>query len=162
MADNPGYDVYLGHWINWSRGPILGSTLTTTRTDGNLLIAFIAFFVAIVAARFWRIICLALHFRLSTDQPGDALYHQRQAVLRNASNPEEGFWTFLDLILAWRKSARRPFLRLIPVLLLAGTCIVLFTLAGVFSSMVQLSNDDIGSEVLLTGKTPQSNTGLVN
>ncbi|KAM7196688.1 hypothetical protein V8F33_006028 [Rhypophila sp. PSN 637] len=152
MDNGSGYDVYLGHWINWSRGPILGSTLTMTRTNGNLLIAFLAFFVAIVAARFWRIVCLLVHFRLSSDQPCDALYHQRQAVLRNASNPEEGFWTFLDLILAWRKSSRRPFLRLVPPLLLAATCMVIFTVAGGFSSMVQLSADDVGSEVLLTGK----------
>lgn len=152
MADKTSeYEVYLGQWINWSRGRVLGATLTMTRTSGNLLIAFMAFFVAIVAARFWRILCLVLHFRLSSDQPGDALYHQRQAVLRNASNPEEGFWTFFDLVLAWRKGARRPFWRLVPPLLLAAACVVAFTLAGGFSSSIQLSDERLGSEVLLTG-----------
>jgi len=151
MDTESGYEVYLGQWTNWSRGPILGATLTMTRTNGNLLIAFLAFFVAVVAARFWRIVALILHFQFSTDTPGDALHHQRQAVLRNASNPEEGFFTIVDLLRAWRGTVRRPFLRLLPPLLTAGGCIVVFTLAGGFSSSVQLS-EGVGAEVLLTGK----------
>jgi hypothetical protein len=70
--------IYLGTWTNWSRGPIFGSTLTTTKDVGNLLIAFTAFFVAIVATRFWRICCLLLHMYLSTSEPRDAIHHQRQ------------------------------------------------------------------------------------
>jgi hypothetical protein len=40
------YVVYLGKWTNWSRGPVFGATLTLSREDANLLIAFVAFFVA--------------------------------------------------------------------------------------------------------------------
>jgi hypothetical protein len=46
MTDSTSYPVYLGTWINWSRGPVFGATLTLTRNDANLLIAFVAFFVA--------------------------------------------------------------------------------------------------------------------
>lgn len=38
--------VYIGFWVNWSRGPVNGATITLTRSDGTTLIAFIAFFVA--------------------------------------------------------------------------------------------------------------------
>jgi hypothetical protein len=38
--------VYLGVWTNWSRGQVMGSTLTLDRRNGSLLIAFLAFFVA--------------------------------------------------------------------------------------------------------------------
>ncbi|KAK0614802.1 hypothetical protein DIS24_g11914 [Lasiodiplodia hormozganensis] len=42
------FDVYCGVWTNWSRGKVLGATLTLSREDGNLLIAFLAFFVTAV------------------------------------------------------------------------------------------------------------------
>lgn len=34
------YPVHLGIWTNWSRGGVMGSTLTLTQPDANLLIAF--------------------------------------------------------------------------------------------------------------------------
>lgn len=36
----------------------MGATLTLDRVEGNLLIAFTAVFVSVVAERFWRIACL--------------------------------------------------------------------------------------------------------
>lgn len=54
------YTVHLGTWTNWSRGPIMGATLTTTRQYGNLFIAFTAFFVSFVASRFWHMAWLVI------------------------------------------------------------------------------------------------------
>lgn len=54
------YSVHLGTWINWSRGRVMGATLTLDRRDGNLLIAFTAVFVGIVTERFWRIACMSV------------------------------------------------------------------------------------------------------
>jgi len=54
-------NVYIGTWTNWSRGSVLGATLTLTRSNGNLLIAFTAVFVAFISARFWKIACFAIH-----------------------------------------------------------------------------------------------------
>jgi hypothetical protein len=51
-------DIHLGTWINWSRGRVMGATLTLNRAEGNLLIAFTAVFVGIVTERFWRIACM--------------------------------------------------------------------------------------------------------
>jgi hypothetical protein len=47
------YAVYTGYWTNWSQSPVFRATLTLTRSDANLLIAFIAFFIAFVGTRFW-------------------------------------------------------------------------------------------------------------
>lgn len=66
----------------------MGATLTLKRQDADLLIALTAFFVAFVGARFWKIICFALHRCSSTGTPQDVIYHQRQAILRNSSAPE--------------------------------------------------------------------------
>jgi hypothetical protein len=59
------HTIYLGTWTNWSRGQVMGATLTTTRQYGNLLIAFTAFFVGFVASRFWKMAWLVMHLRIS-------------------------------------------------------------------------------------------------
>jgi hypothetical protein len=113
------YDVQLGVWTNWSRGPVLGATLTLARFEANLLISFISFFVGMVGTRFWRIASLAFHRYYSRPGLQDALYHQRQAVLRNSQTAEGGFISLVQLIWAWRKISERAFLRALPPLVFA-------------------------------------------
>ena len=68
------FPIYTGVWTNWSRGYILGATLTLRRRDADLLIAFTAFFVSFVASRVWRVICFILHRSYSTTNPQDVVY----------------------------------------------------------------------------------------
>lgn len=44
----------------------MGATLTLTQVYGNLLIAFAAVFVGIVATATWRVPCLCIHRNYST------------------------------------------------------------------------------------------------
>src|SRR5277367_4316988 len=53
--------IYTGFWINWSKGPILGATLTTTSQDGFLLVSFLALFVRMVGGHFWSVLCFVMH-----------------------------------------------------------------------------------------------------
>lgn len=149
------YAVYHGIWTNWSRGRIMGATLTLSRTDGNYLLAFTAFFISMVSARFWRILCFIAHNKFSTPEPRDALHHQRQAILRNSASAPSSLWTILQLIWTWRRVADRLFARAMPVVLTAVVCATAFTVAGGFSS--QLSTG-ISNEVLLDG----SRCGIVD
>lgn len=146
MSSTPDDVIYLGAWINWSRGPILGSTLTLKRSDGDLVIAFTAFFLTFVATRFWRLLCFMFHRLYSTSEPEDALYHQRQAILRNAATAEEAFRLFVMLV--WTSRQSRRWFRLALMLLATAFCIVTFAVASGFSSRISDSN---GGEVLLTG-----------
>lgn len=140
--------VRTGTWTNWSRGPVSGATLTLTRQDGNLLIAFLAFFIGIVGNRLWRILCIVMHLAYSTNAPSDGLHHQRQVLLRNSQSPEASLFILFDLVRGWRRRATRVVLRLLPLLVLAIISLGTFVTAGGFSSRVAtLSN----SEVLLTG-----------
>jgi hypothetical protein len=141
-------NVYLGVWTNWSYGKILGATLTTTRESGNLLVAFTAFFVAFVANRFWIICCLVLHKSYSSRDTQDALYHQRQVILRNSTSPEAGLLSLVRLLWAWRHAAKRRIGRVLPPMALALACLVAFTVAGGFSSRIQISSTG-GDEVLI-------------
>ncbi|KAI0437014.1 hypothetical protein F4803DRAFT_540305 [Xylaria telfairii] len=138
------YPVYVGMWINWSRGRVLGSTLTISRRDADLLIAFTAFFVAFVTTRVWRIICYAFHRAYSTADPRDGIYHQRQTILRNSSSPEGGIQMLLQLL--WANRHSEGWLRPLPAAVAATLCISTFTVAGGFSSRISSA---VGNEVLI-------------
>lgn len=140
--------VYLGAWTNWSHGSVMGATLTLTREQGNLLIAFTALFIPFVASRFWRVFAIMFHQCYSQSAPRDAIYHQRQVVLRNSSSPESGLISFIRLLWAWRSTTgpSRPWLRVLPVVLFSFFSICAFTVAGGFSSMISTAG-----EVLLKG-----------
>ncbi|KAI0528131.1 hypothetical protein F5B22DRAFT_22873 [Xylaria bambusicola] len=138
------YPVYIGVWTNWSRGKVLGLTLTLRRQEANLLVAFTAFFIAFIATRFWRVLCFAFHRMHAADTSQNAVYHQRQAILRNSSSPEEGIRQLVKL--AWTnrdKKGRNPTLFIAFIALL---CIIAFTAAGGLSSQVSTA---IGTEVLI-------------
>ncbi|KAJ3577208.1 hypothetical protein NPX13_g3357 [Xylaria arbuscula] len=153
--DTQSYRVYLGAWINWSRGPVFGATLTLNRKTGTLLIAFTAFFVTIVASRFWRIICSILHRKLSTTDYRDVLHHQCQAVFRNSSSSGSGLWLFIQISWAWRHLARKNPSRTLPYIIFASVCLLAFSLASVFSSSISTA---VGDEVLIDG----TNCGFVD
>ncbi|KAI1741603.1 hypothetical protein F4680DRAFT_415976 [Xylaria scruposa] len=138
--------VHLGTWTNWSRGPIFGRTLTTTKESGNLLIALTAVFVGFVASRFWRIACLCLHRWYSTSNPRETAYHQRQVILRNSTAPEAGLWSIMTLLWAWRKLPSKRLSEILPTCLLAIICLAAFTIAGGFSSSISTA---VGDEVLI-------------
>lgn len=137
-------EVYLGVWTNWSHGRTRGATLTMTRQNGGLLIAFLALFVGIAGTSFWRVGCFLIHRYLSK-HAGDAVYHQRQAILRNASDSQSGLWALLHTCWAWRRYSLAP-RRLFPSILFAILTFVGFIVAGTFSSAVSTS---MGQEVLL-------------
>ncbi|KAH8898663.1 hypothetical protein GQ53DRAFT_358234, partial [Thozetella sp. PMI_491] len=117
-------------------------------SNGDLLIAFTAFFVGWVASRFWRIVCRLFHQYYSTGDPRDALHHQRLAILRNSETAESGLWGFSALYLSWRGSSRQPFMRSLPTVSTAVFCVCAFATASGFSSRISTG---IGNEILLQG-----------
>ncbi|KAJ3576404.1 hypothetical protein NPX13_g3710 [Xylaria arbuscula] len=142
------YPVYTGFWIDWSRGKVIGSTLTLMRDDANLFIAFVAFFLTVVTAKLWSIACFAFHSFFSTQDPRDMLHHQRQALLRNNGAPAGMALTLLlRLAWVWRQNGG-GIRRVVPL----SACTVLlaigFAAAAGFSSRIAL-----GDTVLLRGES---------
>lgn len=144
------YHVHLGFWTNWDQGRIEGATITLSRRNGGLLVAFIAIFVGAAGKSFWRLACFLLHRMLSNPEPQDGIYHQLQAILRNSGAAQDAAWSLGQVLWAWRVPARfrKPFPRLIGIILLALFVSVSFGVAGVFSSQI---TTDTANEVLLTG-----------
>ncbi|KAK8135908.1 hypothetical protein PG984_003848 [Apiospora sp. TS-2023a] len=139
--------VYLGLWTNWSRGSaVTGATLTTTRGNGNLLIAFTALFIPFVTSRIWRIFAIIIHQYCSNPAAQHTVHQQRQVVLRNSSSPESGLLSFVRLMWAWRRAARQIWTRIVPLALFALCFSGAMVVAGGFSSRIETS-----TEVLLKG-----------
>ena len=144
VSSQPG--VHIGFWTNWSHGRVLGATLTLNQQDGGLLIAFIALFVAFVGARLWKIACYALHRFFSDSGARDALYHQRQAVLRNSDTAEAGLLRWMRIIVAWRLKTHRLYSRIAPLAAFCVTILATFTAGGILSSRIASSS---GHQVLI-------------
>lgn len=167
MMDSPSAqlvtdeDVYLGFWINWSRGRTCGATLTLNRRNGGLLTAFLALFVTVVGTRFWRLGCFCIHRYFSSEHARDALCHQQQAILRNAAESTSGLWTLLRACWAWRRNGLSPSRRFLSSILFAILTFMVFSVATIFSSEIATS---MGQEVLLRGSNcgylSQNITGL--
>ena len=142
------YPVYTGVWTNWSRGAVYGATLTLTRSNADILISFISFFVAWVGTCVFRIGCFVAHFARSSQDARDGLYHQQQAILRNASDPEYGFRMMISLGWAWRRRAKSAIFRVLGLVVMSLVCLTGFSVASLFSSQI---SSKVGNEVLLKG-----------
>ncbi|KAF2204418.1 hypothetical protein GQ43DRAFT_469074 [Delitschia confertaspora ATCC 74209] len=142
-------EVHYGFWVNWSRGQVLGSTLTLTQRNGAVLITFVALFITFVGSRFWRILCFWIHHAYTKPGPQDCLHHQRQAVLKNSDNATAGLINWYQLLKAWHRSGRRPYRRILPIALFTATVLILFTAASLLSSRISSAT---GNEVLIDGK----------
>lgn len=149
MPSHDYYNVYTGVWTNWSRGSTFGLTLTLTQADANLLTAFAAFFVTMVGTRLWKVACLIWHFNYTSSSPQGALHHQRQAILRNASDALDGLIDITRLALAWRsvKGLTGLWARILPVLTFSLFWVAAWTAAAGFSSQLSTA---IGSEALIS------------
>ncbi|KAJ3577896.1 hypothetical protein NPX13_g2666 [Xylaria arbuscula] len=145
-SPNDQYPIHVGTWVNWSRGKVFGATLTVSRREADLLIAFTSFFIAYVSARTWRIFCFILHRIYSNPGPQDAVYHQRQVILRNSSSPESAIQ--LLFMLCRLSYIKLRCFRPLPAAIIAAFCIIIFTAAGGLSSQVSAA---IGGHVLLQG-----------
>ncbi|KAJ2986767.1 hypothetical protein NUW58_g4872 [Xylaria curta] len=110
----------------------------TWRTDANLLIAFVAFFLTVVTAQLWSIACFASHAFFSTQSPRDMLHYQRQAILRNNGAPAGTAITLIRLAWAWRRSSGVVG-RVTPLLACTVLLAIGFAAAAGFSSRIAQS-----------------------
>jgi hypothetical protein len=138
--------VYTGIWTDWSRGPILGATLTLQNRDGVLLLAFVAAFVTLVGARLWLIARFVAHQLLADERIHDGVHFQRQSILRNTSSPLETAWRSLQQWWYWREGhgARRLGRRTLPLAALSLAYVAAFMAVAVFSAKVSDSDVEGG------------------
>lgn len=137
--------TYVGVWVDWSKGPVFGSTLTLPSRGGFLLTAAVAIFVQFTGGHLWGILSFTLHQMRSNQRPHSGLFYQQQAILRNSSAGDT-LTQLIKLSLAWPSKSFRAN---IPVMLTALIHVVGFLAAGIFSSNVIIQNP----EVLIRGSS---------
>jgi hypothetical protein len=99
--------VYKGVWTDWSKGAVLGKSLTVTDAMGNILLTIIATYISYVGMFLWRIIAFGLHQLLVKSSPTNAIRHQQQLAMRNSSDPLSAFIDVLSIWKAYQFNSRR-------------------------------------------------------
>lgn len=136
MSQTAGSYIYTGPWINWSHGAVVGATITLSERDGGLLTAFLALLVSVSGAACWNILSFGLHQYRARPDAQDGLHIQQQAIFCNTSTAGGATWQLARLVWSWRNCAVKPMKRTLPLAALALLNLVLFSVAGVFSSEI--------------------------
>jgi hypothetical protein len=134
--------TFEGFWVNWNHGYLQGATLTLPQQLAGILAAFLALYVSFAGGMFWKILAFALH-QLNTTHPSrtrDWLHYQKQVLLKNSgSGSGKAAYVFLTLPFqsaGSSKSSFRTILRCLPLALLALTTLLVFSVAGIFTSAI--------------------------
>lgn len=145
MASLP---IYTGFWRNWGAsdgsGSLFDYTLTVPRSQGTLIVAFLALFLSASVAHIWPIFCFVIHQSRATSSPRLGLYHQQQAVLSNTLSPSAAAVGFAKLAWTWRRARVKGTTWSSALLVLAATLALMFlAAAGLATSRVQLESDEV-------------------
>ena len=147
--------TYTGPWMNWTKGPIYGGTITLALRDGSILVSFFALFVRLVGSHLWSIFCYLLHQWRSKQGNRDAFHHQHQALLRNSSSVTTTLWLWLKVGWAWRSETFHPMLRSLAFVTIAILHIAAFGIAGLFSSRIVITDSSVLVRSDVCGAWPQ-------
>lgn len=145
--------TFEGFWTNWSHGYWRGATLTLPQQTAGILAAFLALYVSFAGGLLWKILAFAIH-QVNTTHPSitkDWLHHQKQVLLKN-SGSGSGTAAYVFLKLPFESSSSKPsfksIMRCLPLALLALTTLVVFSVAGIFTSAITKTS---GNSTLVLG-----------
>jgi hypothetical protein len=82
MSEVDNVYVRRGLWTDFSRGDIMGMTITTDTRTGTVVVAVLAILSSLATTHLWHIITFALHQIRARGKPEDGLFWQQQAILR--------------------------------------------------------------------------------
>lgn len=143
----PG-DIYIGLWTDWSKGKVLGATITVTATTGVILAAFIAIFVNLAVGNLWNLVAYAVHQARATGSQCHPMLRQQQVILKNNTSPLTAGTRLAQLMWAWPwRSQRTVFRGSLLLTALTFLCALGGVVAGIFASSIVATTD---IEVLLS------------
>lgn len=138
MSESLNQEVYRGFWTNWATGRVKGATLTVSRRDGAYLIAFLALFVHVAGACFWRLASLFIFRAKAQPNLDDSLALRQQVILRNSASAISGLRGFLRISIRSQNLGRNALLIAWSTFNFAG-----FLAAGILSSKVTSTKSDV-------------------
>lgn len=129
--------VYVGLWRDYSQDTLHQPTLTLPLSVGGFLASGLTLLVSLAGACTWTIAAYAIHqLRIRHNQSYDPLHLQIQSLLRNDVTAFSAISDAFFLIQAWFQTPYNVIRRLVPIVLVAASILILFSLAGVFVSAV--------------------------
>ena len=136
--------VYTGYWQDHSKSFPFAGTITLSAEWSQILAAIIGAFIPFVGVRLWKILAFCFHQRRCTENPEDALHHQRQVALRNTATPEDFAYTCLYQVCHWWRTSFMAALRSLawacPPIVLTVAFVVL---AAVLPTLISDSEDTL-------------------
>ncbi|KUI69927.1 hypothetical protein VM1G_05376 [Cytospora mali] len=143
-------DIYIGLWTDWSKGKVLGATITVTAATGVILAAFIAIFVNLAVGNLWNMVAYAIHQTRTTDSQCHPMLRQQQVILKNNTTPLATGIRLAQLLWTWPwNSQRTVFWSSLVLTVLTFSCALGGVIAGIFSSSIVATTD---IEVLLSSQ----------
>lgn len=162
--------IYRGGWTNWNGNPNSGGQITVTKKDADLLMVFVGIFFVFAEAGLWSLVTFGLFLwrrrsnleprqggsnnnsNKPVNAPRDALWHQQQAILRNAGDDRTVGRSYLSLWLThgWRDP--KTALRTLPTAVAAVVSFLVFLVALPFVAAYAML-DNQANEVLI--KSPR-------
>ncbi|KAH7127171.1 hypothetical protein B0J11DRAFT_296636 [Dendryphion nanum] len=111
MSELDNRYVKLGLWTDWSKGPVMGKTITTNIATGTILISALAVFCSLATTHLWHTLTFLTHQARSGHQVSDGLFWQQQALLRTLPTPSALVSGNMSLWWAWRRKANMTAIR---------------------------------------------------
>ncbi|CAI6232189.1 unnamed protein product [Periconia digitata] len=135
--------VKKGFWIDNTRGPVMGRTITTDTQTGNIVVALMAVLATLGTKNLWNLTLFVYHQMRVSNQPSDGFYKQQQAIMRSLTGPVSIASDSLKLWWIWRRRTNRTISRSLPLFALAVIFAAATLVVGVFSSYLVDSTDII-------------------
>ncbi|KAE9372844.1 hypothetical protein N431DRAFT_467074 [Stipitochalara longipes BDJ] len=147
MSSDP--EVHVGFWTNWSKGAVLGSTLTLPNRNGGVLVAALAIFIQLAGRQSWNIVCFIAHQIRTTKEARDGSFHQEQAILRNNSSDLNSLWQFSKIWWSWRSISSWRARKSLGLILVGVLHLLAFGAAGILAFHITT----VGNQVLLASSS---------
>lgn len=160
-------NVHQGFWTDWSKGSVLGLTLTLNPIGSSVLTNSLTLFITICGMQLWTIARYIIH-QTGTVPFGIAPtphLERQQRILRNVTSAPSTAWSMLELAWACRGTNRKRALRASMIGVIALVYSLALSVAVILSSQIVSAGVVHGnSAVLLKNKTVcgSANQGYVN
>lgn len=152
-------NIHTGPWIDYTRGPVYGATITLTDAQATALVSFLAVLITHTGASSFKILRYTIH-QLRTHPVDSPFIHRQNLLLTNAETDIGMFTSLLGLCHRWRRRTLRPWRRSAVLLMLVLVHALAFIAAGIAVSFVADGKD---AKVLAKGEecgywTPEDNS----